>query len=200
MRSGSSASSSPVPMSASARECLHGARRCLHESIFIVESSNTSASSLPTCATNRPSVTLTNRSDWDAFTGLFPMITKRSIHPRIWSRARPIPTSGERLRSQKRIVEGGKADLVSAVRKLRLMKSFSFGRFMPFGPWPLGKLDEKSVRSAIGAKDWFHDRLAFGRGIQGRGGLFPRWIQTFGQGGRQTRGPQLPCILFLSFE
>ena len=55
------------------------------------------------------------------------------------------------------IVEGGKADLVPAVRKLAGdEKASPFGRVHAL--WSLaglGKLDEKSVRSAIGAKDWF---------------------------------------------
>jgi len=68
-------------------------------------------------------------------------------HPYLWWR----------LRSQKRIVEGGKADLVPAVRKLAVdEKASPFGRVHAL--WTLaglGKLDEKSVRGAIQSDDWF---------------------------------------------
>ncbi|MBT3635500.1 MAG: hypothetical protein HN531_01055 [Opitutae bacterium] len=68
-------------------------------------------------------------------------------HPYLWWR----------LRSQKRIVEGGKADLVPAVRKLAGdEKASPFGRVHAL--WSLaglGKLDEKSVRGAIQSEDWF---------------------------------------------
>jgi len=68
-------------------------------------------------------------------------------HPYLWWR----------LRSQKRIVEGDKTDLVPAVQKLAgNEKVSSFGRVHAL--WSLaglGKLDEKSVRGAIRSKDWF---------------------------------------------
>jgi len=68
-------------------------------------------------------------------------------HPYLWWR----------LRSQKRIVEGDKTDLVPAVKKLAGdEKAPPFGRVHAL--WTLaglGKLDEKSVRGAIRSEDWF---------------------------------------------
>jgi mono/diheme cytochrome c family protein len=68
-------------------------------------------------------------------------------HPYLWWR----------LRSQKRIVEGDKTDMVPAVQKLAVdEKASSFGRVHAL--WTLaglGKLDENSVRDAIQSDDWF---------------------------------------------
>jgi mono/diheme cytochrome c family protein len=68
-------------------------------------------------------------------------------HPYLWWR----------LRSQKRIVEGDKTDMVPAVQKLAGDdKASSFGRVHAL--WTLaglGKLDESSVRKAIRSDDWF---------------------------------------------
>jgi len=68
-------------------------------------------------------------------------------HPYLWWR----------LRSQKRIVEGDKTDLVPSVQKLAGDdKASSFGRVHAL--WTLaglGKLDESSVRKAIRSDDWF---------------------------------------------
>jgi mono/diheme cytochrome c family protein len=68
-------------------------------------------------------------------------------HPYLWWR----------LRSQKRIVEGDKTDMVPAVQKLAVdEKASSFGRVHAL--WTLaglGKLDENSVRNAIQSDDWF---------------------------------------------
>ncbi len=68
-------------------------------------------------------------------------------HPYLWWR----------LRSQKRIVEGDKTDLVPAVVKLAgNEKASAFGRVHAL--WTLaglGKLDEKTVRGAIGSEHWF---------------------------------------------
>jgi mono/diheme cytochrome c family protein len=104
-------------------------------------------------------------------------------HPYLWWR----------LRSQKRIVEGDKADLVPAVRKLAGdEKASPFGRVHAL--WTLaglGKLDEKSVRGAIGAKDWFLSMTGLRLAGESKGvaDFFPEGFKPLAKDVAKREGP-----------